>query len=224
VNAAANDSVNKVWLAEHGRRTEARLVVVLAPRDSITEQHQRALTDSIDRGMAEVSRLTGGRQPQWQGPRERRITYYLSPGTFVAHATIDGGVFISIQRSLNGRASCLHEGAHTLLVPTLPDTPYAETAEQRAARMQRQPHWLMEGFADVLALRASAATGVPEVDLSQRFSRASSMKAGGRASNGSWVSPWRSSTPLAAAHQAVIVLPTATEVPGSWCPLALLNR
>ena len=161
---SADDSARIAWLAQRGRRVAGRHAVVWAPRDSLSDAHHRALVDTLDRGIAEMQRLLGERS--WQRTRGQPVTYYLSPGSFVSHGSTFGAVFIRVGLAQQGRAPYLHEAAHVLLLGPPPSYPseYADSTEQER-RAMTWPLWLTEGFPDVLAQRAAAATGAREGDV-----------------------------------------------------------
>ncbi|HXO84414.1 MAG TPA: hypothetical protein VN803_02705, partial [Gemmatimonadales bacterium] len=115
--------------------------------------------------LAALRRLMGGAYA-WQRIGERPITFYLSPGRFVSHASGAGAVFISLTRVRSGGAPYLHEAAHELLMPPAPFAPFEygdSVAETRAAA--RFPQWLHEGFPDYLAQATASATGFHEGDV-----------------------------------------------------------
>jgi hypothetical protein len=167
----ARDSVRSAWLEQHGRTVRLQSVTVIAPRDSVSEEWQRAFADSLDRGVGAVRRLIGGPYP-WQ--RIARvsatpITIYVSPELFAAHGTGRGAVFLPLPRVRSGDAPALREVSHELLVPTCrvstpcypspwerPDTVPAEVSG-------RFPNWLFWfGIAGFLAHTAADAEGVME--------------------------------------------------------------
>jgi len=112
-----------------------------------------------------MRRLMGGPYA-WQRIGQRPITFYLSPGRFISHASGAGAVFISLTRVRSGSAPYLHEAAHELLAPPAPFSPfeYADSiaAERAAAAF---PQWLSEGFPDYLAQATASATGFHEGDV-----------------------------------------------------------
>jgi hypothetical protein len=165
INWTAADKANVEWLAAHGRRVARSQVIVWAPADSIAESWQNALADTLDRGVAELRRLIGGILP-WQRIGARPVTYYLSPGRFISHATGEDGVFIANMLVLAGRAPYLHEAAHELLAPKPPywADEFSDTVVGRRL-MNGYPLWLIEGFASVLAYTAASTAGVHEGDI-----------------------------------------------------------
>ena len=165
LNWREGDSARVARLEASGRRVTGTHVVVYAPTERMTAERQAALVDSLDRGVAELRRLTGSPLP-WQRLGARPIHYYLAPDTIISHASGLGAVFISVHRALDGRAPWLHEASHELLAPPPPffGSEYPDSAAQEAA-FDSWPLWLAEGLADVLALRAAQASGITEGDI-----------------------------------------------------------
>jgi hypothetical protein len=162
---SADDSARIAWLERFGRTVRGRHAIVVAPADSLDETRHRALTDSLDRGITALRGLMG--MPlAWQRIGDRPVTFYVSPGRFVSHASGRGAVFISLTRALSGTAPYLHEASHEFLEPPPPywAWEYADTivGNQVAARW---PLWLSEGIPDYLAQTAAAAAGVQEGDV-----------------------------------------------------------
>ncbi|MEO8562438.1 MAG: hypothetical protein ABI601_10210, partial [bacterium] len=65
IDWSAEDSSRVAWLEQHGRTLAGRHAIVVAPADSLGDVWHRALTDSLDRGVAALRRLMGGTYP-WQ--------------------------------------------------------------------------------------------------------------------------------------------------------------
>jgi hypothetical protein len=125
----------------------------------------RGFVDSLSTGVRALRQLMGGTLA-WQRLGQRPITFYLSPGRFVSHASGDGKVFISLAVLRRGVAPFLHEAAHELLAPTgvyFPDEYPDSAAVARAEALF--PIWLNEGFPDYLAQVTARNTGFREGDV-----------------------------------------------------------
>ena len=165
LNWDSDDSARVAFLTAHGRAYTGAQVIVWAPPDSLDARWLASFVDSLATGVAALRRLMGGAYA-WQRIGQRPVTFYLSPGRFVSHASGAGAVFISLARVRSGGAPYLHEAAHELLAPPAPFAPfeYADSvAEARAAA--RFPQWLNEGFPDYLAQATASATGFHEGDV-----------------------------------------------------------
>jgi len=165
IDWSAEDSSRVAWLTTHGRTVRGRYAIVVAPADSLTDAAQRALTDSIDRGVTALRRLMGAPY-SWMRIADRPITFYVSPERFVSHASGRGETFLSLWRVRGGQAPILHEASHELLAPPAPFDPdeYADTlAGNRLS--ERWPLWLTEGLPDYLAQTVAAEEHLHEGDV-----------------------------------------------------------
>jgi hypothetical protein len=162
---SADDSNRVAWLERHGRVVRGRHAIVIAPADSITDAGQRALADSLDRGVAAIERLMGAPYT-WQRIGERPVKVYVSPDRFISHASGQDVVFVSLARVRNGTAPFLHETSHELLSPTAPFAPweYADTLVGKQIA-ERWPLWLTEGLPDYLAQTVAAQERLHEGDV-----------------------------------------------------------
>lgn len=165
LNWSADDSLRIANLEEAGVHAVRTHVEVWAPRDSLNQAYVEALADSLENGVAGLRRIMGG-PLSWQRIGDDPVTYYLSPGRFVAHASGYGAVFIPVSRVKEGLAPFLHEAAHELLAPHPPFYPweFADSAEAAAVGDAR-PLWLFEGIPDVLAHSVWPETGPHEGDV-----------------------------------------------------------
>lgn len=161
----SEDSARVATLRVSGLHYETAHVIVWAPRDSIDSVWLLAFVDSLSAGVHTLGRVMGGPFP-WQRIGQRPVTFYLSPGRFVSHASGDGSVFISLAVLRRGMAPFLHEAAHELLAPTgkfFPDE-YGDSAS--VARVEAGfPFWLNEGLPDYLAQATARETGFREGDV-----------------------------------------------------------
>jgi len=159
VEAGAQERVAE--LTANGERRDGKLAILITPAGTIDDKEEEALLARLDRGHAELRAIVG-RHP-WQVMRAEKITYYVSPNRFVAHASGRGAVFIPLVRLQDGRAPYLHEAAHELLAyfsqPLTPDP-----ARVERVRTMR-PLWLTEGLADYVGLTAADRAGVMEGDV-----------------------------------------------------------
>src|SRR5947209_7315108 len=115
---AADDPTRIASLHEHGVRVEGKEVSVWLPPEALSEPQRQELVDNLDRGVTALRALIGAHP--WQRLHEQKITYYISPERFVAHATGRGVVLMPLARLREGRAPFLHESAHELLFPQPP--------------------------------------------------------------------------------------------------------
>ena len=161
LNWSNDDGKRVAELTARGERREGKLVVLFTPAGAIENEDEALLLERLDKGVAEL-RAVVGRHP-WQVVGDQKITYYVSPERFVAHASGRAAVFIPLARLQDERAPYLHEASHELLAtfsqPVTPDPARAERV--RASR----PLWLTEGLADYVALTAAARAGVKEGDV-----------------------------------------------------------
>ena len=165
LNWDSDDSARVAFLTAHGRAYRGAQVIVWAPPDSLQPPWLAAFVDSLATSLRAMRQLMGGPYA-WQRLGERPVTYYLSPGRFISHASGAGAVFISLTRVRAGGAPYLHEAGHELLAPPAPFSPFEygdSIAEERAAA--RFPQWLNEGFPDYLAQATASATGFHEGDV-----------------------------------------------------------
>jgi hypothetical protein len=162
---SADDSTRIARLAREGIREARRHAVVWAPRDSMSATWVAALADSLDRGVARL-RAVMGAPYAWQRIGGAPVTFYLSPGRFVAHGSGYGAVFIPVSRVHERLAPFLHEASHELLAPARPfyGWEFADSAAGRRANEER-PLWLFEGIPDVLAHTVAPEVALHEGDV-----------------------------------------------------------
>lgn len=164
LNWDANDSTNIAFLEQHGHARTRAHVVVWAPDDSLDARWLDAVSDSLSLAVGRLRSLAGSHD--WQRLGRQPVTYYLSPGRFVSHASGRGAVFISLARVRARGALYIHEAAHEVLATRGPLVPfeYADSvARERAGAVF--PLWLTEGLPDVLAQMVAAETGFSEGDV-----------------------------------------------------------
>lgn len=162
---SSEDSARVAFLTAHGCSYTGAQTIVWAPLDSLDARWLSGFVDSLSASLGVLRRLMGGAYP-WQRIGQRSITFYLSPGRFVSHASGTGAVFISLTRVRQGTAPFLHEAAHELLAPAgafHPDEYADSLAGERAA--ERFPLWLSEGLPDYLAQATASAAGFHEGDV-----------------------------------------------------------
>ena len=161
----SEDSGRVAALTASGVRYAGSDAILWAPRDSVDSTWLRVFVDSLSTGVRALRQLMGGTLAlQRLGPRP--VTFYLSPGRFVSHASGDGSVFISLGVLRRGVAPFLHEAAHELLAPTgdfFPDEYGDSSAVARAEALF--PFWLNEGLPDYLAQLTAQQTGFREGDV-----------------------------------------------------------
>ncbi len=165
LNWDSDDSAHVAFLTTHGRAYTGAQVIVWAPPDSLDPKWLAAFVDSLAMSLAALRRLIGAPYT-WQRIGQGPVTFYLSPGRFVSHASGTGAVFISLTRVRSGFAPYLHEASHELLAGPAPFAPYEyadSVASERAAA--RYPQWLSEGLPDYLAQATASATGFHEGDV-----------------------------------------------------------
>jgi len=165
LNWDGDDSAHVAFLTTHGRAYTGAQVIVWAPPDSLDAKWLAAFVDSLATSLAALRRLMGAPYT-WQRIGQHPVTFYLSPGRFVSHASGVGAVFISLTRVRSGSAPYLHEASHELLAGPAPFAPYeyADSAESERAAA-RYPLWLSEGLPDYLAQATASATGFHEGDV-----------------------------------------------------------
>jgi len=160
---AADDPARIASLHEDGGRVEGKEVIVWLPPEALSEPQRQELVDHLDRGVTALRVLIGA-QP-WQRLREQKLTYYISPECFVAHATGRGVVLMPLARLREGRAPFLHESAHELLFPQPPSAPDDPSHAETRVPLASRPVWLIEGMADYVAQTVAAETGFAEGDV-----------------------------------------------------------
>lgn len=162
----AQDSARVTWLKAEGQVSEGRRVIVWAPR-AVPRARFEALRDTLDRGVHALEEILSPAR-SWSRLRQKKITYYLSPDSFVSHASGEGTVFISWWRAERGLAPYKHEAAHEILVPQPPYWP-EEYPDSIAARERERnwPGWLTEGLPDYVAHHIAAESGIAEGDIFQ---------------------------------------------------------
>jgi hypothetical protein len=163
LNWSADDPTRMAYLHEHGVRVEGKEVIVWWPPDVLPEPQRQEMVDNLDRGVTALRALIGTHP--WQRLREQKITYYISPERFVAHATGRGVVLIPLARLREGRAPFLHESAHELLFSQLPSAPDDPSHAGTRVPLASRPVWLIEGMADYVAQTVAAETGFAEGDV-----------------------------------------------------------
>jgi hypothetical protein len=162
---SSEDSARIAFLTTQGRSYAGPQTIVWAPLDSLDASWLSGFVDSLAASLGVLRQLMGGAYP-WQRIGQRSITFYLSPGRFVSHASGTGAVFISLTRVRQRTAPFLHEAAHELLAPAgvfHPDEYADSVAGERAA--EQFPLWLSEGLPDYLAQATASATGFHEGDV-----------------------------------------------------------
>jgi hypothetical protein len=165
IDWSADDSSRIAWLEQHGRTVRGRYAIVVAPADSVAEVAQRALTDTLDRGVTALRKLMGAPHP-WQRIAERPVKFYVSPDRFISHASGQDVVLVPLGRARNGTAPFLHEASHELLFARAPFTPWEYADTLVANKMdERWPLWLFEGLPDYLAQAVAASEHLHEGDV-----------------------------------------------------------
>jgi hypothetical protein len=162
LNWGADDATRIAHLHEGGIRVEGQQVIVWFPPQALAEPQRQELVDNLDRGVTALRALIGAHP--WQRLREQKITYYISPEPFIAHAT-GRGVLMPLVRLLEGRAPFLHESAHALLSPQPPSAPDDPSLAETRVPLASRPVWLREGMADYVAQTVAAETGFAEGDV-----------------------------------------------------------
>jgi hypothetical protein len=160
LNWAGDDEKRVAELAASGKRDEGTHVILWTPPGALGDGDRRALVERLDRGVAALRELVGTHP--WQIVRDQKITYYISPDRFVAHASGRAAVFMPLIRLQDGKAPYFHEATHELLA--MAETRGAVDA-QRMAPIGTRPLWLVEGLPDYVALTAAAKVGVAEGDV-----------------------------------------------------------
>jgi hypothetical protein len=163
LNWAADDPTRIAYLHEHGVRVEGKDVIVWLPPEALTEPQRQELVDNLDRGVTALRALIGAHT--WQRLRDQKITYYISPERFIAHATGRATVLMPLARLLEGRAPFLHESAHELLFPQPSSAPDDPSHVGTRVLLASRPVWLIEGMADYVAQTVAAETGFAEGDV-----------------------------------------------------------
>ena len=161
----SDDSSRVAFVTAHGQARHYPNLVIWALTDSLDPGWFPPFADSLATSLSALRALLGGPY-SWQRIGHRPLVYYLSPGRFISHATGQDTVFISLGHVRRGWAPFLHEGAHELLAPPPPFSPFeypdSLAAEQAAARF---PFWLSEGMPDYLAQAIVQVTGFREGDV-----------------------------------------------------------
>ena len=96
LNWDADDGKRVAELTANGERREGKRAILITPARMIDDKQEDALLDRLDRGHKELRAIVG-RHP-WQVMRADKITYYVSPDRFVAHASGRGAVCIPLVR------------------------------------------------------------------------------------------------------------------------------
>jgi len=154
----ANDSIRMAGLHQNGIKIQAGDVIAWFPKDSLTNERMRAITDTMNLGIRLVKKYIKSPLP-WQRLKEgQHITFYFSPDNFISHANQKGATFVPFWRIKSGRAPWLHEAIHDVFAPEKMQPDHAEAGEER-------PLWLSEGSAEYVSLQVSADHNIPKLDL-----------------------------------------------------------
>jgi hypothetical protein len=161
----SEDSLRVAFVTANGQARLYPGLVIWALTDSLDPGWFPPFADSLATSLSALRALLGGPYP-WQRIGQHPLVYYLSPGRFISHATGQDTVFISLDHIRRGWAPFLHEGAHELLAPPPPFSPFeypdSLAVEQAAARF---PYWLSEGMPDYVAQAVAQMTGFREGDV-----------------------------------------------------------
>jgi hypothetical protein len=160
---SADDPTRIAYLHEHGIRVEGQQVIVWLPPEALAEPQRQELVDNLDRGVTALRALIGAHP--WQHLRDQKITYYISPERFIAHATGRATILMPLARLQEGRAPFLHESVHELLFPQPPSSPNDLSNVGTRVPLTSRPEWLIEGMADYVAQTVAAETGFAEGDV-----------------------------------------------------------
>jgi hypothetical protein len=163
LNWSADDPTRIAYLHEHGVRVEGQQVIVWLPPEALAEPQRQELVDNLDRGVTALRALIGAHP--WQRLRDQKITYYISPERFIAHATGRATILMPLARLQEGRAPFLHESVHELLFPQPPSSPDDLSNVGMRVPLTSRPGWLIEGMADYVAQTVAAETGFAEGDV-----------------------------------------------------------
>ncbi len=161
---AGPDSARIAWLKKNGQTIDRAQVTVWAPL-AMPNAWFRAFADTLELGITVARQMLSPITP-WSRLGDRRITYYISPDSFISHATGDGAVLISWRRVENSTAPVKHEALHELLQPPAPywSEEYTDTIVAREVE-RTWPMWLTEGLPDYLAARIEREHGLREGDV-----------------------------------------------------------
>jgi hypothetical protein len=162
IDWSADDATRVADLTATGERREGAQVILFTPRGALEDAQEAELLERLDKGVKALRGVVGTHA--WQVVKEQKLTYYVCPDRFVAHASGRAAIFIPIARVQDGRAPFLHEAGHELLA-TFSRPVGATDPAQRERILSSRPLWLGEGLADYVGQTAASRAGVTEGDV-----------------------------------------------------------
>jgi hypothetical protein len=162
IDWSADDAARVADLTATGERREGAQVILFTPRGVLEDAQEAALLERLDKGVKALRGVVGTHE--WQVVKDQKLTYYICPDRFVAHASGRAAIFVPIVRVQDGRAPFLHEAGHELLA-TFARPVGATDPAQRERVLSSRPLWLGEGLADYVGQTAASRAGVTEGDV-----------------------------------------------------------
>jgi hypothetical protein len=135
-------------------------VIAYFPKDSIPENRMNEIVDTLNLGIMLANKFIGG-PIDWQVFKDKKLTYYFSPGYFVSHTSESGEIFIPYWRVKESQSPWLHETMHILLRSEKGHW----NPKSNPMNYFKMPMWFTEGMAEYLAMRISYDNQLPKVDL-----------------------------------------------------------
>ena len=153
-NLWENDSLNIVYLVQHGIPITKKKVICWFPADSLTAQRMNEIADTINAGVTSAEKFIHAPLP-WQVHRfDEPYVFYFRSDSFISHASLAGFVSIPFWRIKNGKAPWLHEAIHEMLntkTGIWEDTTIVSDEDWK----KNMPLWLFEGLPDYISLEVS---------------------------------------------------------------------
>ena len=157
------DSLNIVHLINNGVRIADGKVIAWFPKDSLSEERMREITDMLKAGIHEAEKYIHA-PLSWQVHKPTHpFTFYFRYDRFVSHASNAGFVSIPFWRIREGKSPWLHEVMHEMLNTKTGSWLVSAVTEKEWS--EQMPLWLFEGLPDYISLEVCLANDLPWFDV-----------------------------------------------------------
>lgn len=161
LSCSSKDDARRDFFKTRGVEVASGRVSAWFPKDSVTDNRMREIVDTLNMGISLATQLIGGPK-DWQLFKDRKLTYYFTPGKyFISYASKSGDIFIPFIRLKNNTSPWLHETLHIVLRSNKGNW----NNNSQVYSYFYMPQWFIEGAAEYLTIKISHDHKIPKVDL-----------------------------------------------------------
>ncbi len=157
------DSVNIVYLINHGVKISEGKVISWFPKDSLTAKQMHEIVTMINTGISAAEKFINAPLPWQLHQSTQPYTFYFRFDRFVSHASQAGFVSIPFWRIKDGKSPWLHEVMHEMLY-TKNGSWYSNNVTDKE-HDEQMPLWLFEGLPDYISSEVSLIENLPWFDV-----------------------------------------------------------